>query len=476
MATHPASSSTYRPQGRIAARSLTEAAVRALKAGQSRSDGALPVGNGRLVMTCTKVRGRIRRTWTFRVRKEAQNAEVVLGEHPAISLDEARKRAVDFIQRVRDGAALQDAAGVREATKLPSPAPPRGASLRTLLESYAESLRQDGKASARDVGALFSRHVFDPWPDLAATPAADLDATHVRDILARMVQMGIRRQTNILRSYLQAAFTHGAHADLDPRRPNGESSRFRLAGNPVSFVPRITEFEAVRDRVLSDDELRRLWADLDRLRPEVALTFRCAIFLGGQRFKQLLRSTWQDYDADGRVLTLLDAKGRRKAPMPHLLPVSPRVAAFLDQLRAFNGHGSYIFSTNAGKTPIHTATLSVSFAALRASRSANSRQAPMQARDLRRSVETRLQALGVEREVRAQLLSHGRTSGVQQRHYERHDFLAEKAAALALLEDHILGLVQPKARKSSGRSDRGPASAKNSVANSVAKRQKEKTG
>jgi ssDNA-binding Zn-finger/Zn-ribbon topoisomerase 1 len=35
-------------------------------------------------------------------------------------------------------------------------------------------------------------------------------------------------------------------------------------------------------------------------------------------------------------------------------------------------------------------------------------------------VETRLQALGVSREVRAQLLSHNRTSGVQQKHYERY--------------------------------------------------------
>ena len=74
----------------------------------------------------------------------------------------------------------------------------------------------------------------------------------------------------------------------------------------------------------------------------------------------------------------------------------------------------------------------------------------MQARDLRRSIETRLQALGVERDVRAQLLSHGRTSGVQQRHYERHDFLEEKADALSLLESHILGLFQSKTGKRSG--------------------------
>lgn len=135
-----------------------------------------------------------------------------------------------------------------------------------------------------------------------------------------------------------------------------------MSGNPASAVPRIAEFETVRDRVLSDDELRALWNRLDELRAEVALTFRCAILLGGQRFRQLLRATWRDYDEDARVLTLLDAKGRRKSPMPHVLPISKRVAAMIKQLRGFNENGSHIFSTNGGKTPIHTATLSTSFA------------------------------------------------------------------------------------------------------------------
>jgi hypothetical protein len=69
---------------------------------------------------------------------------------------------------------------------------------------------------------------------------------------------------------------------------------------------------------------------------------------------------------------------------------------------------------------------------------------PFQGRDIRRSVETRLQALGVSREVRAQLLSHGRTSGVQQKHYERHDYLPEKTKALAELERHLFSVIESK--------------------------------
>jgi integrase len=54
---------------------------------------------------------------------------------------------------------------------------------------------------------------------------------------------------------------------------------------------------------------------------------------------------------------------------------------------------------------------------------------PFSLRDVRRTVETTLAGLGVSQDVRAQLLSHG-LSGVQHKHYDRHDYRPEKRAAL----------------------------------------------
>jgi hypothetical protein len=63
---------------------------------------------------------------------------------------------------------------------------------------------------------------------------------------------------------------------------------------------------------------------------------------------------------------------------------------------------------------------------------------PFTVGDLRRTVETRLSALGVPLEVRAHLQSHG-LGGVQARHYDRHDYMAEKRAALDQLRDLVTG-------------------------------------
>jgi integrase len=312
-----------------------------------------------------------------------------------------------------------------------------------------------GKESARDVEAIFQRHVIAPWPELAKLPANRIQPETVRDILARLVRKGIGRQTNVLRSYLQAAFTHGGHSDLDPRRAAAEGAVFRLSGNPVALLPRIREFERTRDRVLSDDEFRLLWSGLNEIRAELANTIRCQLLLGGQRFLQLLRAKWTDYDNKRGILVLADTKGRRIEAVPHRLPVSKTVAKLLEKLHDANGDGEYIFSTTAGVRPIHHTSLSPAFAAIGARVPARLRGGtePFQGRDVRRSIETRMQALGVPREVRAQLLSHGRTSGVQQKHYERHDYLNEKAEALELLEGHLFDLFTNTGR---ARSRKGP--------------------
>jgi len=173
---------------------------------------------------------------------------------------------------------------------------------------------------------------------------------------------------------------------------------------------------------------------------ELALTIRCIVLLGGQRFRQVLRVKATDYDRQAATVRLSDPKGKRRKAVEHVLPVSKRVARDLDQLVSLNTQGDYVFSTTGGEKPIHHTTISSEIKAIAI---AASNSGPVyKPGDIRRTVETRLQGLGVSRDVRAQLLSHGRSSGVQARHYERYDFLREKSEALALWEQHLVSIVE----------------------------------
>lgn len=115
----------------------------------------------------------------------------------------------------------------------------------------------------------------------------------------------------------------------------------------------------------------------------------------------------------------------------------------LEGLLTRNAEGPYIFSSSRGIKPIHHTTISTVIGEI--ARGSCGSEEPYKPGDVRRTVETRLQALGVSKDVRAQLLSHGRTSDVQARHYERHDYLREKASALDCWEAHLLAIVSAPA-------------------------------
>ena len=64
-------------------------------------------------------------------------------------------------------------------------------------------------------------------------------------------------------------------------------------------------------------------------------------------------------------------------------------------------------------------------------------------RDIRRTVETMLAGLGISKDTRAQLLSHG-ISGVQAAHYDQHTYTDEKRAALVAWEQRLAEIATGK--------------------------------
>jgi hypothetical protein len=64
---------------------------------------------------------------------------------------------------------------------------------------------------------------------------------------------------------------------------------------------------------------------------------------------------------------------------------------------------------------------------------------PFQLRDLRRTAETKLAKLGTGPNIGGEVQAQG-LGGVQKRHYDQHDYLEEKRAALQLWASHLAAL------------------------------------
>jgi integrase len=370
-----------------------------------------------------------------------------LGSYGAggLSLDEARSKFNEYIRLVESGHGnvreyLERVAREREAAKAEEATLRRDYSLGALLERYVERLRAAGKtATARDVENIVKNHLREAFPDVVAMPARDVRATALRPALARLLEAGKGRTAGKLRSYVRAAYALAIRAPADPRASEAMLG-FGVEANPADALPALTEEVRRGDRVLTATELRAYVAAVRALpesRARVRDALLLSLLLGGQRPTQLIRARPIDVDFDAGTLMLLDPKGRRREPRRHLLPLTKTTAAILRKRHDAHRDGASLFDAPDG-SPMAVETLSHAVAEIRDGMiKRGEARAPFQLRDVRRTVETMLASAGVPKDVRAQLLSHG-LGGVQQAHYDRHEYLDEKRAALVAWERRVL--------------------------------------
>lgn len=378
-----------------------------------------------------------RRAWVLRYHVQGRARTMTLPKgFPAWGPERARREAaklktlfdsgVDPLGERHQKRAEEKAAEVAKAARAKH-------TLGGLLLAYCADLHDRGKLSADAVERALRRHVEAPWPLLWNAAAGDLTIDDALEIVARLVQSGNRREAAKVRSYLRAAYAAGIRARTDASA-SPELRAFGLTSNPVRdlAVPR-GGTGTPHDRTLALAELRAYWRVLSKEPGTMAAILRLHLLTGGQRVEQLARATVDDWDRDTAQLTLLDSKGRRSAPRRHSLPLLPEAVAALETI----GQGPFLVSLDGGANPAKA--WRIGGAASEVARrmvAAGEATEPFTIGDIRRTVETRLAASGIGSDVLAHLLSHG-MGGLQNRHYQRHTFAAEKLRALQTL----LGLL-----------------------------------
>lgn len=326
-------------------------------------------------------------------------------------------------------------AAERTAAKLARQAAEREAeerqryTLRALCSAYVDMLNAKGKKrSASDAQSSFKVHIFETHSSIADTPANAITSKQVAAMVRKVMEAGKERSAGILRSYLSAAFNAAKKAPYDASLP-AALIPFNVSTNPADATATIPVRRG--DRTLSTEELRLYLTALGSELIDNALLL--ALLAGGQRMAQLLRAKVSDYDEQAKTLRLWDGKGKRKEAREHLLPLAPRAAAIVESLikRAAKKESQWLFSTH-GNVPMALFTPGKRAAEICKGMQVES----FDLRDIRRTCETMMAAMGISKETRAQLLSHG-LSGVQAAHYDRHDYINEKRTALVAWEARI---------------------------------------
>ncbi|MFA5522523.1 MAG: integrase [Castellaniella sp.] len=294
--------------------------------------------------------------------------------------------------------------------------------LERLLLMYCDHLEALGRSSHSDARSIFTLHVIEAFPRLATRAAVEIEPEDIADMMRRLLDAGKGRTANKLRSYVRAAYETAKRARLDASVPV-KFKAFKIRHNPAAdTVPDTAQNRADKDPLQLDD-MMRYWRAIKRVPGVRGAVLRLHLLTGGQRIAQLVRLLSLDV-GDG-MITLFDGKGRPGSePRAHTLPLIPAARKALAE--ASSG-GHYALSTDGGQTHISASTVSKWAQAIMADTLSD-----FQLKQVRSGVETLLARIGISREIRGHLQSHG-VAGVQARHYDAYDRAPEKEQALQAL-------------------------------------------
>ena len=435
---------------------ITSLAIKAglTKAKKTKSDVYLSDDTGkrlgwRLILRCLPSGSA---TWIFRYTHDGKRNHINLGNLQTLDITSARcaaanyaaiyKDTSDVLGKLRLDEQVKQEAIKAEQARLAADREFRQQqekyTLSALMTLYVDYLMKQGKVtSARDVISL-SKHLA----PLAYKPAAEISKRDLVSVQRTLLDAGKGRTANKLRSYVRAAFALVLKSDSDATSPAAAldfATAGRVESNPASLLAVVKGFNGTHDRVLTNKEFFRVLEHAQQS-GAAGLAIRATIFLGGQRMAQLLRAT--TFDVQDDFLILLDPKGKRDAPRKHPIPLEGMAGDIIaEAMEKAKARGTkWLFSSN-GKVSLHHATVSSYIASLSTefvSRGIST--IPFRLADLRRTIETRLAGMKISKEVRAHLQSHG-LSGVQTRHYDRHDYEQEKRYALKVLHQWIKSLA-----------------------------------
>jgi integrase len=379
---------------------------------------------------------------------------VPLGSCSALSLSKAREAAAAIMGDVAKGrnpAVLRKEAVAAERARRTR----NRLTLRVLIGDWSRvhlaSRRPSYAAEAvRALHYAFADHLDDA--------AEDLDRTAVVRALDALTRRRKRKDGDTGHKSKGAAMT-GRTAAYGRAAFAWAVKRGALRGNPFADLP-IAKSIAKRERVLSDTEIAEIWRAAGDAAPPYGTIIRLLI-LTGQRRGEIAGMSWNEISEDLTTWTL--PAERTKNGVTHSVPLSAPVCDLIrgmlpreakEAKRALNdwrARGALVLPGAVGtpfagwskaKRALDAGILDARAKAA-ATGTAPAPLASWSVHDLRRTVATGLQRLGVRLEVTEAVLNHisgsrGGIAGV----YQRHDRAAEKRAALDAWAAHVAAIVE----------------------------------
>lgn len=379
--------------------------------------------------------------FVFKYYRSGKAQFMFLGDFPGMKLTEARTIARELSNQVSQGISPKEVKA-EENKKLQKKA--QLGSVKQLFEYYADNMKQSGKRTYKTVLKDLEKEVY---PIISQdTKAADVKPDDIVLVLRKMINRGALTQSNRVRSYLHAAFNAGMRHDFDPASTCA-AINFNIKFNPVTAIPKQSSAERALQRYLKPKELKEFIERTESgfFTTNIQFLILIMIYSGGQRPWEIIHTSWDDIDfsTDSWIIP----KHVSKNSKPHLVPLAPRLKQILLELSSINSYSKFILPSKSFNPesedqselhdkPMSSKTLPHAFKRY----TSHFKVEHFTPRDIRRTCKTLMASNDMaDKEVRDRLQNHA-ISDVSNRHYNIHDYRAQKLALLKSWEDWILSL------------------------------------
>lgn len=372
--------------------------------------------DGRVKGFGIRVSDKGRKTWfvMYRNMGEANQRRTSIGTYPEVSLAEARLKAQAILLQAKKGELRRP----EPATAATGADIPDGATFRLMAAEYMERYSKPNKRSWPADERIIKAELNPLWGDRLAS---DIMRKEVIELLDRIRDRGAPIQANRTLQTLRKIYNWAIDREI-------------VEVNPCLRVKPVAK-ENQRDRVLTPDEIKAVWAAFERQDQVVGSMLKIRLFTA-QRGGEVESMRWVDLDLAAGWWSIPASKA--KNGLSHRVPLSQPVIELLSALHARTGHQEWVFPSPSCLGMHITAVQKLAGRI----RSISGIQ-DMRLHDLRRTAASYMASLGVQRLVISKILNH--VEGGVTRIYDRYSYDKEKRDALELWGRELLKTIVNKA-------------------------------
>jgi integrase len=370
-------------------------------------------------------------SWAVRYRFGGAPRKVTLGAFAALDLKAARRAAEEARGKIARG---EDPAAAKQASRAAAKAEREGETdlvekvVEKFIERYAKAQTRDWRETER----LLEKNAVKEWK---GRRLSTITPPQIHDLLDGITDRGAPIAANRVLAQLKVLGGWAVERGI-------------IEKNPFEGIkPPASEKGRARERVLDDVEIKLVWNAADVIDWPFGPIIKLLLLTGARR-DEVAHMEWRELDLDRAVWTL--PASRSKNGREHAIPLSDMALEVLRSLPRIERSG-FVFTTNA-RTPVSGFSKAKPALDCAVAELAGEDASPIPGwvlHDLRRTVATNLQRLGVRLEVTEAVLNHvsGSRAGIVGV-YQKHDYANEKRLALEAWAKRVAEIVSGEAQAS----------------------------